>query len=42
MVMYLKRNECKSLVAERFIKTLKGKICKKITASDKKNLILVI
>ena len=40
--MYLTHNEGKSLVAERLIKTSKGKIYKKITANDKKNLILVI
>ena len=28
-VMYLTHNEGKSVVVERFIKTLKGKICKK-------------
>ena len=29
ILMYSTRNEGKSLVAERFIRTLKGKICKK-------------
>ena len=36
--MYLTQNEGKSLVTERLIKTLKGKIYNKITANDKKIL----
>ena len=36
--MYLTQNEGKSLVTERLIKTLKGKIYNKITTNDKKIL----
>ena len=39
--MYSKHNEGKSVVAERFIKTLKGKTYKKLTANDS-NVIFVI
>ena len=38
--MYKTHNEGKSVAAESFIRTLKGKIHKKLTASDK-NLLLV-
>ena len=34
--MYSKHNASKSIVAERFIKTLKAKICKRLTANDSK------
>ena len=34
--MYSAQNEGKSLVAERFIKTLKGKIYTKMTVNDSK------
>ena len=40
VLMYETHNEGKSVVAESFIRTLKGKIYKKLTASDK-NLLLV-
>ena len=35
--MYSNHNEAKSLVADRFISTLKGKIYKKIIANDNKS-----
>ena len=35
-LIYSTRNESKSVVAERFIKTLKSKIYKKLTANNKK------
>ena len=35
ILMYLTHNEGKSLIAKRFIKTLKVKISKKVTANDK-------
>ena len=34
ILMYSSHNEDKSVVAERFIRTLKGKIYKKMTAND--------
>ena len=37
--MYLTHNEGKSVVAERFIRTLKGKIYKKMTANDSKSYL---
>ena len=37
--MYSTHNEGKSVVAERFIKTLKGKIYKTITANDIKSFL---
>ena len=40
--MYSRHNEGKSVVAERFLKTLEGNINKKMTATDKKNIILVV
>ena len=36
---HLTHNEGKSIVAERFIKTLKAKICKKLTANDSKSYL---
>ena len=42
ILMYSRHNEGKSVVAERFLKTLKGNINKKMTATDKKNIILVV
>ena len=36
ILMYSTHNEGKSVVSERFIKTLKGKICKKMTVNDRK------
>ena len=36
ILMYSTHNEGKSVIAERFIKTLKAKIYKKITANDRK------
>ena len=40
-LMYSTHNESKSVVAERFIRTLKGKICKKWSTKIV-NLVLVI
>ena len=37
--MYLKYNEGKSVIAERFIKTLKTKIYKKMTANNTKSCL---
>ena len=37
--MYSTYNECKSVIAERLIKTLKAKIYKKITANDSKSYL---
>ena len=37
ILMYLTHNEDKSVVAERFIRTLKCKIYKKMTSNDKKS-----
>ena len=37
--MYSTDNEDKSVIAERFIKTLKSKIYKKITANDSKSCL---
>ena len=39
ILMYSKHNEGKSLIAERFIETLKAKICKKMTANDSKSYL---
>ena len=39
ILIYLTHNEGKSVVAERFVSTLKGRIYKKMTAND---LVLVI
>ena len=36
ILMYSTQNQGKSVIAERFIKTLKSKIHKKITANDSK------
>ena len=36
ILMYSKHNEGKSLIAEKFIKMLKSKICNKITANNNK------
>ena len=36
ILMYSTHNEGKSVIAERFIKTLKAKIYKKMTANDSK------
>ena len=41
ILMYCTHNECKSVIAERFIKTLKAKIYKKLQLMIA-NLILVI
>ena len=40
--MYSTHDEGKSLIAERFIKTLKAKIYKKMTANDSKSYILYL
>ena len=37
--MYSAHNEGKSVIAERFIKTLKVKIYKKMTANDNKSYL---
>ena len=37
--MHSTRNEGKSIVAERFIRTLKGKIYKKMIANDSKSYL---
>ena len=37
--MYWTHNEGKLVVAERFIKTLEGKIYKKLTANDRKSYL---
>ena len=37
--MYSTHNDGKSVIAERFIKTLRAKIYKKITASDNKSYL---
>lgn len=39
LAMYFTYNESKSVVAERFIKTLKSKIYKKVTTSDTKSCL---
>ena len=39
ILIYLIHNESKSVVAERFIKTLIGKIYKKLTANDSKSYL---
>ena len=39
ILMYSTHNEGKSVIAERFIKTLKAKIYKKMTANDSKSYI---
>ena len=39
ILMYSKYNEGKSVIAERFTKTLKTKICKKMTANDSKSYL---
>ena len=36
ILIYSTHNEGKSVIAEKFIKTLKSKICKRITANDGK------
>ena len=38
-LMYSTRNEVKSVVAERFMKTLKSKIYKKMTANARKSYL---
>ena len=39
ILMYSTHNEGKSLIAEKFIKTLKSKIYKKMTANDSKSYL---
>ena len=39
ILIYLIHNESKSIVAERFIKTLMGKIYKKLAANDSKSYL---
>ena len=38
-LMYSTHNEGKSVVVERFVKTLKAKICKTITANNSKSYV---
>ena len=40
--MYSSHNERKSVIAERFIKTLKAKIYKKMTANNSKSYLLYL
>ena len=42
ILMYSTHNEGKSVIAERFIKTLKSKIYKKMTANDSKSSLLYL
>ena len=42
ILMYSTHNEGKSVIAERFIKTLKSKIYKKMTANDNKSYLLYL
>ena len=39
ILMYFKHNESQSVIIERFIKTLKAKIFKKMTANDSKSYL---
>ena len=39
ILMYSTHNENKSVIAERFIKTLKSKIYKKMTSNDNKSCL---
>ena len=39
ILMYSKHNESQSVIIERFIKTLKAKIFKKMTANDSKSYL---
>ena len=39
ILIYSTHNEGTSVVAERFIKILKGKICKKMTTNDSKSYL---
>ena len=39
ILMYSTCNEGNSVIAERFIKTLKAKIYKKMTANDRKSIL---
>ena len=39
ILMYLTHNEAKSVVAERFMRTLKDKIYKQMTANDSKSYL---
>ena len=39
ILMYFTHNEGKSVIAERFIKTLKAKMYKKMTANDSKSYL---
>ena len=42
ILMYSTHNEGKSVIAERFIKTLKSKIYKKMTANNNKSCLLYL
>ena len=41
IIMYSTHNEGKSIITERFIKTVKSKIYKKMTANDNKFIFLI-
>ena len=41
IVMYSAQNEFKSFVAERFMRTQKSIIYKKMTANNKKNILVI-
>ena len=42
ILIYSTHNEGKSVIAERFIKTLKAKICKKMTANNSKSYLVYL
>ena len=41
ILIYLTHNEAKSVVAERFMRTLKDKIYKQMTANDSKSYLRI-
>ena len=41
ILIYLTHNEAKSVVAERFMRTLKDKIYKQMTANDSKSYLSI-
>ena len=42
ILMYSTHNECKSVIAERFIKMLNSKMYKRMTANDSKSYLLYL
>ena len=42
ILIYLTHNEAKSVVAERFVRTLKDKIYKQMTANDSKSYLGIL